>query len=122
MTGFNNLDVFVLKRNKFNCCLSVLRIEDSWIVSSQNFYPDVKDEVTDQELLSTFLESYVTNNQDRKEINLLFKGNISNETKNFLKKLNSPKINSHKPDNHNKNLLDIYLSGEDALSRNRNYL
>ena len=37
LTGFNNLDVFVLKRNKFNCCLSVLRIEDSWIVSSQNF-------------------------------------------------------------------------------------
>ncbi len=122
LTGFNNLDVFVLKRNKFNCCLSVLRIEDSWIVSSQNFYPDVKDEVTDQELLSTFLESYVTNNQDRKEINLLFKGNISNETKNFLKKLNSPKINSHKPDNHNKNLLDICTSqAEDALSRNRNY-
>ena len=85
-------------------------------------YPDVKDEVTDQELLSTFLESYVTNNQDRKEINLLFKGNISNETKNFLKKLNSPKINSHKPDNHNKNLLDICTSqAEDALSRNRNY-
>ena len=55
LTGFDDLDVFVIKRNKFNCCLSVLRIEDGWITSSQNFYPDSKDNISDQELLSVFL-------------------------------------------------------------------
>ena len=40
LTGFDDLDVIVLKRNKFNCCLSVLRVEDGWITSSQNYYPD----------------------------------------------------------------------------------
>ena len=56
LTGFDDLDVFVIKRNKFNCCLSVLRIEDGWITSSQNFYPDSKENISDQELLSVFRE------------------------------------------------------------------
>ena len=55
LTGFDDLDVFVIKRNKFNCCLSVLKVEDGWITSSQNFYPDSKDNISDQELLSAFL-------------------------------------------------------------------
>ena len=122
LTGFENLDVFVLKRNKFNCCLSVLKIEEGWITSSQNFYPDFKDNISDKELLSVFLEGYVIENKDRKEINLLFQGPILEETKEFLTKLRSPKIIIHKEDKLNDNLIDICTSqAEDALSRNRNY-
>ena len=43
-----------------------------------------KDNISDQELLSVFLESYVTNNKSRKIINLLFQGEILKETKDFL--------------------------------------
>ena len=122
LTGFNDLDVFVLKRNKFNCSLSVLRIEDGWITSSQNFYPDSKDNISDKELLSAFLENYVIVNKDRSKINLLFKGEILKETKDFLANLNSPKIISHKINKQNKNLIDICSSqAEDALSRNNNF-
>ena len=122
LTGFDNLDVIVLKRNKFSCCLSLLRIEDGWITTSQNFYPDTKDNVHDEELLSIFLESYVIKNNQRKEINLLFKGNILKETMEFLEELKFPKINIYKLSKHNKNLIDICSSqAEDALSRNNNY-
>ncbi len=123
LTGFNDLDIIVIKRNKFNCCLSVLRIEDSWITSSQNFFPDSKENLSDQELLSAFLESFVIDNKDRKTINLLFQGEISKETKDFLANLPSPKIIIHKIDKQNKNLIDICSSqAEDALSRNNNFL
>ena len=123
LTGFDDLDIIVIKRNKFNCCLSVLRIEDSWITSSQNFFPDSKENVSDQELLSAFLESFVIDNKDRKTINLLFQGEISKETKDFLANLLSPKIIIHKIDKQNKNLIDICSSqAEDALSRNNNFL
>tara|TARA_A100001035_G_scaffold224492_1_gene185154 strand:+ start:1102 stop:2919 length:1818 start_codon:yes stop_codon:yes gene_type:complete len=122
LTGFDDLDVFIIKRNKFNCCLSVLRIEEGWIASSQNFYPDSKDDISDQELLSAFLESYVIENKGRKTINLLFQAEILRETKDFLTNLNSPKIIIHKPNKQNKNLIDICSSqAEDALSRNNNY-
>tara|TARA_B100000212_G_scaffold161785_1_gene121652 strand:- start:10858 stop:12675 length:1818 start_codon:yes stop_codon:yes gene_type:complete len=122
LTGFDNLDVFVLKRNKYNCCLSVLKVEDGWITSSQNFYPDSKDEVSDQELLSAFLECYVIDIKDRNEINILFQGEILRETNDFLNFLKSPKIIIHKPNKHNKNLIDICTSqAEDALSRNTNF-
>ncbi len=122
LTGFNDLDVLVLKRNKFNCSLSVLRIEDGWITSSQNFYPDSKDNISDQELLSAFLENYVIVNKDRSKINLLFKGEILKETKDFLTNLNCPKIITHKTNKQNKNLIDICSSqAEDALSRNNNF-
>ncbi len=122
LTGFDNLDVFVIRRNKFNCCISVLRIEDSWITSSQNFYPNLKDNISDAELLSAFLESYVIENNDRESINILFQGGVSKETKDFLINLSFPKIFIHKPDNQNKNLIDICSSqAEDALSRNNNY-
>jgi len=72
LTGFDDLDIFVIKRNKFNCCLSVLRVEDGWITSSQNFYPDSKENISDQELLSVFLESYIIENKGRRIINILF--------------------------------------------------
>lgn len=122
LTGFDDLDIFVIKRNKFSCCLSVLRIEDGWITSSQNFYPDTKDNITDSELLSIFIESYVIENKHRKIMNLLFQGDISKETKGFLDKLKSPQIFIKKPNKHNKNLIDICSSqADDALSRNRNY-
>ncbi len=122
LTGFDNLDVFVIKRNKFNCCLSLLKIEDGWITSSQNYYPDSKDNISDRELLSAFLESYVIENKDRKTINLLFLGQISKDTEDFLINLDSPKIIIHKPNKQNKNLIDICSSQvEDALSRNYNY-
>ena len=122
LTGFDQLDVFVLKRNKINCCLSVLRIEDGWITSSQNFYPDSKENISDQELLSAFLESYVINNNNRKIINLLFQGEILKETKDFLTFLKIPKIFIHKPNKQNKNLIDICSSqAEDALSRHNNF-
>ena len=122
LTGFDDLDIFVIKRNKFSCCLSVLRIEDGWITSSQNFYPDTKDNITDSELLSIFIESYVIENKHRKIMNLLFLGDISQETKDFLDKLKSPQIFIQKPNKHNKNLIDICSSqADDALSRNRNY-
>ena len=122
LTGFDNLDVFAIKRNKFNCCLSVLKVEDGWITSSQNFYPDTKENISDKELLSVFLESYVIENSDRKIINILFQGDISKETKDFLVNLNSPKIIAHKPNKQNMNLLDIcYSQAEDALSRNNNF-
>ena len=122
LTGFDDLDVFVIKRSKYNCCLSILRIEDGWITSSQNFYPDTKDSISDQELLSVFIESYVIDNKDRKIINFLFQGDISNETKDFLHTLKSPQVIINKPNKQNKNLIDICTSqAEDALSRNRNY-
>jgi len=122
LTGFEDLDVIVIKRNKFNCCLSVLRVEDGWITSSQNFYPDLKDNITDQELLSVFLENYVIGNKDRRSVNFLFQGEVLKETRDFLSKLKSPKINIHKPNKKNKNLIDICSSqAEDALSRNNNY-
>ena len=122
LTGFDNLDVFVLRRNKYNCCLSVLKVEDGWITSSQNFYPNSKDEVSDQELLSAFLECYVIDIKDRNEINILFQGEILRETNDFLNFLKSPKIIIHKPNKHNKNLIDICTSqAEDALSRNTNF-
>ena len=122
LTGFNDLDVFVLKRNKFNCSLSVLRIEDGWITSSQNFYPDSKDNISDSELLSAFLENYVIVNKHRSKINLLFEGEILKETKDFLSNLNSPKLIIHKTNKQNKNLVDICSSqAEDALSRNNNF-
>ena len=122
LTGFDDLDVFIIKRNKFNCCISVLRVEDGWITSSQNFYPDSKDNISDQELLSVFLESYVIENKDRKTINLLFQEKILKDTKDFLTDLNFPKIIIHKTNKENKNLIDICSSqAEDALSRNNNY-
>ena len=122
LTGFDDLDVIVIKRNKFNCCISVLRIEDGWITSSKNFYPDSKDNISDQELLSVFLESYVIDNSDRKKINLLFQEQILKETKDFLFDLSSPKVITHKPNKQNKNLIDICSSqAEDALSRNNNF-
>jgi excinuclease ABC subunit C len=122
LTGFEDLDVFVIKRNKFNCCVSVLRIEDGWIMSSQNFYPDTKDNISDQELLSAFLESYVMNNKNRAKINMLFDNEILKETKDFLSSFKSPKIFTHKPAKQNMNLIDICSSqAEDALSRNNNY-
>ncbi len=122
LTGFENLDVFVIRKNKLNCCLSVLRIEDCWITSSQNFYPDSKDNISDQELLSVFLESYVIQNKERKVLNLLFQGEISKETKDFLNNLSFPKIIIHKLNKQNKNLLDICTSqAEDALLRNNNF-
>ena len=122
LTGFDNLDVFVIKRNKFNCCLSVLKVEDGWITSSQNFYPDTKENISDKELLSIFLESYVIENSDRRKINILFQGDISKETKDFLVNLNFPKITTHKPNKENMNLLDICSSqAEDALSRNNSF-
>ena len=122
LTGFDELDVFVIKRNKFNCCLSVLRIEDGWITSSQNFFPDSKDSISDQELLSIFLEGYAIENNERGTLNLLFQGEILKETKEFLFQLKSPKIVIHKPNKQNKNLLEICSSqAEDALSRNNNF-
>jgi excinuclease ABC subunit C len=122
LTDFENLDVIVLKRNRFSCCLSLLRIEDGWITTSQNFYPDTKDNINDEELLSIFLESYVIKNNQRKIINLLFKGNILKETMEFLEELKFPKIKLYKLSKQNKNLIDICSSqAEDALSRNNNY-
>ena len=93
LTGFDDLDVFVIKRNKFSCCLSVLKIEDGWITSSQNFYTDVKENISEQEILSAFLESYVIENKDRRTVNLLFQGEVLEETKGFLTKFDSYKIN-----------------------------
>ena len=40
-------------------------------------------------------------------VNLLFEGEILKETKDFLADLKSPKITIHKPNKHNKNLIDI---------------
>ena len=122
LTGFDDLDVLVVRRNRYNCCLSVLRVEEGWITSSQNFYPDSKENISDRELLSVFLEGYVTDIKRRKEINLLFQGELTNETKEFLDYLESPKIIIHKPNKHNKNLIDICSSqAEDALLRNNNF-
>ena len=122
LTGFDDLDVFVINKNKFNCCLSVLKIEDGWITSSQNFYPDSKDNISNQELLSAFLESYVIENKHREKINFLFQGEILKETKEFLNNLTFPKIFFHKPNKQNNNLIDICTSqSEDALLRNNNF-
>ena len=102
--------------------MSLLRVEDGWITTSQNFYPETKENLSDQELLSAFLESYVIENKDRKKINLLFQGEILKETKDFLINLSFPNINTYKPNKQNKNLIDICTSqAEDALSRNNNY-
>ena len=122
LTGFDDLDVFIIKRNKFNCCISVLRVEDGWITSSKNFYPDSKENISNEELLSAFLESYAIENKNRKTINLLFQEKITKETLDFLTNLNFPKLIIHKSNNQNRNLIDICSSqAEDALSSNNNY-
>lgn len=122
LTGFNELDVLAVRKNKFTACLSVLKVEGGWISSSQNFYPVTNDDTSEEELLSVFLESYVVNDEKRKEINLLFKGTISQDTKSFLNNLRLPRINILKPSSKNENLIEICTSqAKDALSRNNNY-
>ena len=106
LTGFKELDILDIKKNNFSSCISVLKVESGWISSSQNFYPDSSEEISEKELLSLFLESYVLRDKKRKEINLLFKGKISKNTKEFLKDLKMPRIKILKPDLKNKNLLD----------------
>ena len=122
LTGFNELDVIAVRKNKFTTCLSVLKVESGWINSSQNFYPVTNDDTSEEELLSVFLESYVVNDKKRKDINLLFKGTISQNTKSFLNNLKIPKINILKPSPKNENLIEICTSqAKDALRRNNNY-
>jgi len=122
LTGFNELDVIAVRKNKFTTCLSVLKVEGGWINSSQNFYPVTNDDTSEEELLSVFLESYVVNDKKRKEINLLFKGTISQNTKSFLNNLKIPKINILKLSPKNENLIEICTSqAKDALRRNNNY-
>jgi len=122
LTGFDELDILAVRKNKFSACLSVLKVEDGWINSSQNFYPITNDDISEEELLSVFLESYVISAKKRKEINLLFQGNISPDTKGFLKNLKFPRINILKPSSKNENLIEICTSqAKDALKRNNNY-
>ena len=72
--------------------------------------------------MSIFLESYVTSNKKRKEINLLFVGSILKETFEFLEGLDFPKINIFRKTKKNENLIEICSSqAEDALKRNNNY-
>ena len=122
LTSFEYLDVLVLKRNKFSACLSVLKIEEGWITSSQNFYPDTNDNVSDEELMSAFLEGYIFDEKKRKKINLLFKGSINPDTKESLKNLRFPEINILRESRKNKNLIEICSSqAEDALLRTNHY-
>ena len=104
LTRFDDLDVLVIKKNKFNCCISVLRIEDGWITSSQNFYPNSKDDLSPQELLSIFLESYVIANKGRRVINLVFQKKFQ-DTKIF-NQFKFSKIIIHKSNKQNTNLID----------------
>ena len=122
LTGFDELDVIAFKKNKFTSCVSVLRVESGWITSSQNFYPDNNQDLSEKEMMSIFLESYVTSNKKRKEINLLFVGSILKETFEFLEGLDFPKINIFRKTKKNENLIEICSSqAEDALKRNNNY-
>ena len=122
LTGFDELDVIAFKKNKFTSCVSVLRVESGWITSSQNFYPDNNQDLSEKEMMSIFLESYVTSNKKRKEINLLFVGSILKETVEFLEGLDFPKINIFRKTKKNENLIEICSSqAEDALKRNNNY-
>ena len=122
LTGFDELDVIAFKKNRFTSCVSVLRVESGWITSSQNFYPDNNQDLSEKEMMSIFLESYVTSNKKRKEINLLFVGSILKETFEFLEGLDFPKINIFKKTKKNENLIEICSSqAEDALKRNNNY-
>ena len=122
LTGFDELDVIAFKKNRFTSCVSVLRVESGWITSSQNFYPDNNQDLSEKEMMSIFLESYVTSNKKRKEINLLFVGSILKETFEFLEGLDFPKINIFRKTKKNENLIDICSSqAEDALKRNNNY-
>ncbi len=122
LTDFNEIDVLAVRKNKFSACLSVLKVEAGWINSSQNFHPVTNDDTSEEELLSVFLESYAVKDKKRKEINLLFKGTISQDTKGFLNNLKLPKINILKPTSKNENLIEICNSqAKDALKRNNNY-
>ena len=122
LTGFDELDVISFKKNRFTSCVSVLRVESGWITSSQNFYPDNNQDLSEKEMMSIFLESYVTSNKKRKEINLLFVGSILKETFEFLEGLDFPKINIFRKTKKNENLIEICSSqAEDALKRNNNY-
>lgn len=122
LTGFDELDVISFKKNRFTSCVSVLRVESGWITSSQNFYPDNNQDLSEKEMMSIFLESYVTSNKKRKEINLLFVGSILKETLEFLEGLDFPKINIFRKTKKNENLIEICSSqAEDALKRNNNY-
>ena len=122
LTGFDELDVIAFKKNRFTSCVSVLRVESGWITSSQNFYPDNNQDLSEKEMMSIFLESYVTSNKKRKEINLLFVGSILKETFEFLEGLDFPKVNIFRKTKKNENLIEICSSqAEDALKRNNNY-
>ena len=122
LTGHDELDVLVIKKNKYSCCISILKIENGWINNSQNFYPDTKENLPVEELLSIFIERFIAKNKDRKEIHFLFNENIRKETLDFLKKLDRPKIKIHKLDRQNQNLLEICNSqAEDALHRSNGF-
>ena len=49
-------------------------------------------------------------------------GEISKRNKRFFNSFTFPRVNIHKPNKQNKNLIDVCASqAEDALSRNNNY-
>ena len=53
---------------------------------------------------------------------MLFKENISQDTKSFLNNLRLPRVNILKPSSKNENLIEICISqAKDALRRNNNY-
>ena len=83
LTPFEYLDVLVLKRNKFSACLSVLKIEEGWITSSQNFYPDTNDNVSEEELMSAFLEGYIFDEKKRKKLIFYLKAALTLKQRNY---------------------------------------
>ncbi len=122
LTNHENLEVLAIKKNKYACCISLLKIEDGWINSSKNFYPEQIDGFSESDLLSLFVERFVSENKSREKINLLFELEINDETKKFLEGLKRPNIKLFNISKKNQNLLDICSSqANDALERNNNF-
>ena len=123
LTNHKNLEVFSIRKNSYSCCISLLKIEDGWINSSKNYYPEKFDGFTESDLLSFFLEKYISENKSKNKLNLLPEIEINKDTKRFIKGLKKPFIQLIKISNKNKNLIDICSSqAEDALQRNNNFL
>ena len=123
LSSFKNLDVISIKSNKIQTCISVIAIEDGWIQSSSNYYPEKNEPIYISDLFSAFLESYITMNLDRKKINILCNINPSKDTSDFIGSIRTNKVKILKKNSSNKGLIKLSESqAEDGLLRNRNFI
>tara|TARA_B100000941_G_scaffold289687_1_gene269625 strand:- start:1482 stop:3302 length:1821 start_codon:yes stop_codon:yes gene_type:complete len=123
LSNFKNLDVISIKTNKIQTCISVIIVEDGWIQSSSNYYPEKNEPLSISDLFSAFLENYISMNLDRKKINILCNIKPSVDTQDFINSFRSNKVKILSKNSSNKALIELSESqAEDGLLRNRNFI